>query len=320
MKYRSFGATDLCVSERGFGAWAIGGASYGRVDPGDALRALSRSEELGCNFVDTAAVYGTSESLLGQFLPDRRHRWLVASKYSGQPPDMTTCLEQQLRRLRTDRVDFYQLHWTPTSDQQGLYDELDALKRAGKIRYAGVSLYSTAEIDEVIDRPVIDGIQVRFGLLDPDPLLRRLAALGRRRLAVVVRSVLKDGFLTGKYSERATFPDPSDQRHKWSAPRVADTARQAATFGFVADEAGSMAAGAIAYPLSFPEVSTVILSTKSRPQAEENFGAAIPEQLTGETLRRIARTQRALGVDPASRPIRIWRRARRILSRSPWRA
>ena len=318
MKYRSFGTTDLRVSERGFGAWAIGGASYGRVAPQDALQALERAEELGCNFVDTAAVYGDSESLLGQFLHDRRQRWHVASKVPGRP-DMTTCIEQQLRRLRTDWIDFYQLHWTPTPDQHALYDELDALKRAGKIRFAGVSLYSAAEIDDVIDRGVIDGIQVRCSLLEPDPLLRRLAPLRARRMAVVVRSALKEGFLTGKYSGDAMFPDPSDQRHTWPARRIADTARQAAAFGFVADEAGSMPAGAIAYPLSFPEVSTVILSTKSVIQAEQNFGAAIPSPLSPELLRRIEQAQRAVGVNPVSRPFRMLRKARRILTRSAWR-
>ena len=320
MKYRSFGATDLCVSERGFGAWAIGGASYGRVDPGDALRALSRSEELGCNFVDTAAVYGTSESLLGQFLPDRRHRWLVASKYSGQPPDMTTCLEQQLRRLRTDRVDFYQLHWTPTSDQQGLYDELDALKRAGKIRYAGVSLYSAAEIDEVIDLPVIDGIQVRFGLLDPDPLLRRLAALGRRRLAVVVRSVLKDGFLTGKYSDARDVPGSIG-----SAPQMVGAARcrhGAASGGVWLRRRRGGVDGRRCNRVSALVSGSVHRDSldKELAQSEENFGAAVPSQLSAEMLRRIDRTQRAVGVNPVSRPFRLWRRAKRILTRSPWRA
>lgn len=68
MRFRPFGRTGLSFSEVGFGAWGIGG-DYGRVDRQQALPALARAEELGCNFVDTAGVYGTSEEILGEFLP-----------------------------------------------------------------------------------------------------------------------------------------------------------------------------------------------------------------------------------------------------------
>ena len=82
MKLRDFGSTGIKVSEVGFGAWAIGGQAYGRVDRSESLSALARAEELGCNFVDTARVYGDSELVLGEFLRGRRSRWVVASKFS----------------------------------------------------------------------------------------------------------------------------------------------------------------------------------------------------------------------------------------------
>ena len=109
MPYRRFGTTGLEVSEVGFGAWAIGGQAYGTVDRRDSLRALARAEELGCNLVDTAMVYGDSELVLGEFLRERRSRWIVATKYSYQPAGITAILEQQLSRMGTDVVDFYQL-------------------------------------------------------------------------------------------------------------------------------------------------------------------------------------------------------------------
>ena len=84
MKYRKFGNTDLNLSEVGFGAWAIGGQSFGTVDKTDSLSALAKAEELGCNFVDTAAVYGESENILGEFLKGRRDKWIVSTKYSNQ--------------------------------------------------------------------------------------------------------------------------------------------------------------------------------------------------------------------------------------------
>ena len=120
MRLRSFGNTGLRVSERGFGGWAIGGRRFGRVEPQEALDALACAEALGCNFVDTAAVYGDSESLLGRFLPGRRSQWIVASKYSGQPQGMSALVDEQLRRLHIDCIDFYQLHWAPTGREESL--------------------------------------------------------------------------------------------------------------------------------------------------------------------------------------------------------
>src|SRR5512145_355790 len=113
MRHRPFGRTGLQVSEAGFGAWAIGGRSYGAVDRAEALRALAVAEELGCNLVDTAAVYGDSEEIFGKFLSGRRQRWIVATKYSGQEAGLVPTAEAQLRRLGLETIDLYQLHWVP---------------------------------------------------------------------------------------------------------------------------------------------------------------------------------------------------------------
>jgi myo-inositol catabolism protein IolS len=316
VRTRDFGRTGLKVSERGFGAWAIGGASFGAVPAGQALDALARAEALGCNFVDTAAVYGESEALLGRFLPGRRERWIVASKYSGQPQGMTALVNEQLRRLNTDRIDFYQLHWAPRGKDEALFDELDTLKRAGKLRFTGVSLRSAGDIDHVLARPGIDGLQVCVSLLDPDPLLARLALLRERGVGVIARSVLKGGFLTGKYDAAARFTDPADQRREWDPARIRTLAQQTQAFGFLAESAGSLHAAAIAYPLSFPEVSTVILSCKSVEQVEANLGGESPSALAPATLERIAQLQRQLGVFPARGAMGLWRRLKARIGRS----
>jgi aryl-alcohol dehydrogenase-like predicted oxidoreductase len=308
VRTRDFGRTGLKVSERGFGAWAIGGASFGAVPAGQALDALARAEALGCNFVDTAAVYGESEALLGRFLPGRRDRWIVASKYSGQPQGMTALVDEQLRRLNTDRIDFYQIHWAPRGKDEALFDELESLKRAGKLRFTGVSLRSAGDIDHVLARPGIDGLQICVSLLDPDPLVARLPLLRERGVGVIARSVLKGGFLTGKYADDARFTDPADQRREWDPARIRTLAQQARAFDFLAASAGSLHAAAIAYPLSFAEVSTVILSCKSVEQAEANLGAAPVAALPPAMLERIAQVQRQLGVYPASGATRLWRR------------
>ena len=161
MPYRRFGATGMRVSEVSFGAWAIGGKAYGAVDRQESVRALARAEELGCNLVDTARVYGDSELVLGQFLRGRRSRWMVATKYSFQPAGMTATLNEQLTRLGTDVIDLYQLHSLPEDPR--VFEELYELKRVGKVRFVGVSLYAANDIDYVIDHTMLDSALLGCG-------------------------------------------------------------------------------------------------------------------------------------------------------------
>jgi aryl-alcohol dehydrogenase-like predicted oxidoreductase len=303
MRLRPFGRTGLEVSEVGFGSWGIGG-SYGATDRQDSLNALARAEELGCNFVDSAAVYGDAEVTLGGFLAGRRDRWIVATKFSGQKAGMTATLEAQLRNLRTEAVDFYQLHWVPK--EPALYDELARLKKAGKTRFIGVSLYDTDDIDFVLARPEIDGLQVAFSLLDPDPFLSRVRAIHEAGKAVIVRSALREGFLTGKFKRDQKFPDPTDQRHELTADEIATTVDQVERLRFLEKETGSMVVAAARYPLSFADVSTVILGTKSARQADANFGQVPGGVLPAEALAQVRRAQLESGL--GSRWRRPWRR------------
>jgi aryl-alcohol dehydrogenase-like predicted oxidoreductase len=296
MRSRAFGSTGLQVSEVGFGSWAIGGQSYGSVERQESLRALARAEELGCNFVDTAAVYGASEDVLGEFLESRRSRWIVATKYSGQPEGMIATIEQQLKRLRIDVIDFYQVHWMPRGKDEVLLEQLEQAKAAGKIRFVGVSLYSAKDIDAALENPLLDGFQVAFNLLEPDPFMARREAIRRHGKAVIVRSALREGFLTGKFRRDATFPDPNDQRHKLTRQQIEQTVDNVEQFRFLEAEAGSMVAAAARYPLSFPEVSTVIMGTKSVAQAGSNFGQVPGGTLSNESLRRIELLQIELGL------------------------
>jgi len=308
MVLRDFGATGMKVSEVGFGAWGIGGNAYGDVSKDDALRALARAEELGCNFVDTAAVYGGSEKLLGEFLKGRRSRWIISTKFSAQPEGMERTIEDQLRHLGTDTIDFYQVHWAPGRGEEELYEQLYRLKKSGKARSVGVSLKSAGDIDHVLDDTDIDGFMVRFSLLDPEPFLSRLHRFREKRPAIIVRSALKEGFLTGKYKRDAVFTDPGDQRSSWSPAQIAETVDAVEKFRFLEEESGSMVVAAARYPLSFPETSTVIMGTKNESQANGNFGTTPGGRLSPASLQRIHRLQIELGLRSwRSRLAEAWR-------------
>jgi aryl-alcohol dehydrogenase-like predicted oxidoreductase len=312
MRLRAFGRTGLQVSERGFGAWAIGGNAWGRVSADDALAALARAEELGCNFVDSAAVYGDSEALIGRFLKGRRSLWYIATKYSAQPQGMTALVEQQLKTLAVEYIDFYQVHWAPSANEESLYHELQELKRAGKIRFAGISLRSIGDLKRVLDHGVIDGIQMPVSLLDPTPLLPALELLRRQRPAVIARSALRGGFLTGKYRAGARFAENNDQRGQWNAARIVELERQADAFRFLQSEGVSLGNAALNYPLSFPEISTVVVSCKNALQATQNFGSQ-PLQFDAPTLANIRRTQARLGLGRRSLARNVLRRVKRLL-------
>lgn len=296
MHYRDFGSTGMKVSEVGFGAWGIGGQAYGEADRQESLRTLARAEELGCNFVDTAAVYGDSEAVLGEFLRGRRDKWVISTKFSAQPEGMERTIEGQLQRLGTDTIDFYQVHWAPGRGEQELYEGLYRLKKSGKARAVGVSLKTANDIDRVLNDTDIDGFMVRFSLLDPEPFLSRLRQLRAKRPAVIVRSALKEGFLTGKYGRDVKFTDPNDQRSTWTREQVEAAVDAVERFRFLEGETGSMIVAAAAYPLAFPETSTVILGTDKVSYADTNFGAVPGTRLSAASLERIHALQIEMGL------------------------
>ena len=282
----------------------------------EALRALSQAEDLGCNYVDTAPVYGASEAILGEFLQGRRDRWFVATKYSWQPDGIDgwqpghlhASLEQQLRRLRTDYVDCYQLHSRPARRHEDqVYDELLRVKKEGKARAIGLSVRTPGDVDAILTRPDIDSILIPFSMLLPSPFLLRRKQLQQAQVAVIVRSVLGSGFLAGAYDESSVFTTPAheyDERHTWTRARIRQVGKAASRFRFAAASAGSMHAAAIAYVLAYPEVATALLDTRTSSRASQNFNDAGMSQLPSSARDEVERTQRRLGLYPAPRFVR----------------
>ena len=234
MRYRPLGHTGLQVSEIGFGAWGIGGAtrgatSYGPTDDAESVRALRKALELGITFYDTSDIYGAghSERLIGQAFRAMRSRVVIASKagfleHDGpqdfSPAHLCAALERSLERLQTEYLDLLQLH-SPSADvlvREEVLTTLQALKRQGAIRAAGVSLRSPADIPAVIASGIYKAIQVNFNMTDQrlieQGLLERCEAAG---IGVIARTPLCFGFLTGKYQPESAFGD-QDHRSRWS--------------------------------------------------------------------------------------------------------
>lgn len=314
MKYRPLGSTGLEVSEIGFGAWGIGGAtagatSYGATDDAGSRTALSRAFDLGITFYDTAPAYGDghSETLIGEAFRGRRSRIVVATKAGqqrwGQPPDFSPAAllrsaEASLRRLGGDAIDLLQLHNPPAglfAADPDVAETLDGLREAGTIRAWGVSVKSPQEASALIGVVPAAVVQVNLNMLDvraaTSGLLAEAASHG---IGVIARTPLCFGFLSGAVDGTTRFAD-DDHRTAWSRAQIvrwADGARQlheAAGSGQAAAQAPdqSWSRTALRFCLSFPEVATTIPGILSAQEAEENAAASAAGPLDGVAVSRI---------------------------------
>jgi aryl-alcohol dehydrogenase-like predicted oxidoreductase len=290
LKTRRLGSTSLEVSEIGFGAWAIGGNqfgnSYGPTDDEESLRAITAAVDLGCNFFDTADVYGHghSEELLGRALKGRRQEVILATKggsdFYHEPPRLNFteahlmyAVEQSLKRLGTDTIDLYQLHNPPFSviESGRLFDPLEKLKAQGKIRFYGISIHDPQEGLLAMKMGKPSTIQVVYNYLRRDAaeeLFPRAIAEG---IGIIAREPLANGFLAAKYTKDSVFP-VGDIRHQWPSKYQAQLVSQVESYKKTMGESPlTLAQTAIRFALAQPAVSTVIPGCKTIHQTEENF-------------------------------------------------
>ncbi len=317
MRNRALGRA-LTVSEIGFGAWGIGGAtpgatSYGTTDDRTSLRAIEKALDLGITFFDTSNVYGYghSEELLGQVLASRRARVTIATKAGlvryGDPVDLSpaairTSLEQSLRRLRTDRVDLLQLH-NPSPERMRKADDLlrlhEELVAEGKIRAFGVSVREPSDGLAAIEFLKPDTIQMNFNLLD-----RRTMDCGLFKAAqaagcgLIARTPLCFGFLSGTINEQTTFA-ADDHRGRWPREQIAWWAKGARAMLSLVPRGQSASQFALRFCLSFPAISSVIPGILTEQEAIENASASDLGLLDDTTLRAVDAAYRTLGEPPA---------------------
>ncbi|HEY9676746.1 MAG TPA: aldo/keto reductase [Drouetiella sp.] len=310
LKYRDFGKTGLKVSEVGFGAWAIGGNehgnSYGPTDDKVSVDAIHRAIDLGCNFFDTADVYGWghSEELLGKAIKGKRDHLIIATKvgsdfYQGAgfqtftPDYVRYAFEKSLARLKTDYIDVYQLHNPPLRilKRPETFEVLQELKKEGKIRAWGVSIFDPIEGLTALKTAQPDSIQVSFNLFNIKPAEELFPRANEVGCAIVVREALANGFLTGKYEPNSTF-EHGDIRHNW--PKDYILARILATqrLKFLVRGNRSMPQSALRFVLQNQQVAVALAGAKSPEQVEENLKASEAIPLASEELREIHALQK----------------------------
>lgn len=235
MEQRQFGSTDLRVSAVGFGTWPIGNTgNYGRSDDDLAVRAVRAALDLGITCFDTAANYGGghSEELLGRALGERRKEVVVVTK-GGIVYDETGrtlrrdsgrahlewCIEGSLRRLGTDYLDLFLIHWpdtaTPMAEMVGVMEDF---VRAGKTRAIGVSNFNAAQLRQCVaaarDAP-ITAEQVGYNLFDRRWEREVFGACQELGVGVMAYGPLAHGLLADAYTADTMF-EAGDWRAKGS--------------------------------------------------------------------------------------------------------
>ncbi|HMG56234.1 MAG TPA: aldo/keto reductase [Kofleriaceae bacterium] len=310
MQTRTLGRTGFQVSTISFGAWAIGG-TWGAVSDDESMAALRRAVELGVNFFDTADVYGDgrSERLLAQLRRDVRAPFHVATKAGRRAPQtpavyslasLTGYIERSLRNLEVDAIDLLQLHCPPTDVyyMPEVFDGLDQLVRAGKLRFYGVSVERVEEALKAIEYPNVQSIQIIFNLFRQRPADLLFARARERQVGILARLPLSSGMLAGKMTAASTFAEDDHRAFN----REGAAFDRGETFSGVDYQVGlavveqlralvppgfTMAQLALAWILEHEAVTCAIPGAKRPAQVDENVRAAELPALSADTRARI---------------------------------
>ena len=220
MEHIKIAGLPFDASRIGLGTWAIGGMMWGGTEESDAISTIHAALDNGINLIDTAPGYGfgRSEELVGKALEGgRRAVAIIATKVgldwangkflrNSTPARLRNELEDSLRRLKTDVIDIYQVHWPDTSVPfEETARTLDAFRREGKIRAIGVSNFSPEQMDRFRKGAPLATIQPPYNLFEREIEKDVLPYAERNDLVVLAYGALCRGLLTGKITAETQF-------------------------------------------------------------------------------------------------------------------
>ncbi|MBY5803399.1 aldo/keto reductase [Rhizobium leguminosarum] len=309
MKHHAFGRMAFTVTNVGFGAWQIGG-SWGDISEADGRAALNAALDAGMTFIDTADVYGDgrSEKIIADVLKSRGgKRPMVATKAGRRlnphvaegytKANLEGFIDRSLTNLAVDSLDLVQLHCPPRDVlyQPEVFEGLDALQKAGKIKGYGVSVEKVEDGLKAIEYPGVVSIQIIYNIFRQrsDHLFFQEAR--RRNVAIIARVPLASGLLSGKITRDTHFA--SDDHRNFN--RNGEAFDVGETFAGVPFEVGlqaveevrklvpagaTMAALALRWILMSDAVTVVIPGARNGEQARANAAAADLAPLSADVM------------------------------------
>jgi myo-inositol catabolism protein IolS len=299
MEHRQFGTTDIEVSAIGFGCWEIGG-TYGRIDESQFERAVRQAIDNGINCFDTAEAYGmgASEEALARALSGRRQDVSIVTKFGVGYDEMPgrrdssrqrvmASVEKSLKRLQTDHVDVYLVHWPdPSTPLDETMRALDDIVREGKARYIGVSNFRLAQIESCMQMRRIDVVQYGWNIFDRRMQAEIFPYCTAQQIGVMAYGSLAYGLLSGTFHAGMQFEE-NDWRSKGgmlgnlnlfrtlfgpehfpqNLAAVEDLRRVAAKYG------KTLPQFALRWTQSNPVVGTALVGFRAPGEVTENLGA-----------------------------------------------
>lgn len=308
MEYRKLAHTDLELSIVTFGAWAAGGWMWGKADHNAAVNAIKASYDLGVTSIDTAPIYGQGESekVVGeaiqgiprdkvQILTKYGMRWDLAKggfafqskdnegkdidiyKYAGKESIIKEC-EDSLRRLKTDYIDLYQIHWPDeTTPLCETFEAVERLIEQGKVRYAGVCNYNAALMEDAGKMINLVSNQIPFSMVNRGEDRETIPYCVRNEKSVIVYSPLERGLLTGKMKPGYSFAEGDHRKTNpfFTDGNIVSTNVFLEKLRPLANEKGAtLAQLVIRWTVEHPGITIALVGARSPEQAIQNAKAA----------------------------------------------
>ncbi len=311
MEYRQLGSSGLKVSTVGLGTNNFGG----RIDAERSAAVLRQCIDEGINFIDTANIYGrsVSEQHIGETVKGIRSQALIATKVSGAMGDgpndrgnsryhIMEQVEASLRRLQTDYVDLYQIHFTdPSTPIEETLRALDDLVHQGKVRYIGCSNFAAWQVCEAywtskaLNLNAFVSVQPEYSMLNRDVERELVPFCEAYNVGVIPYFPLAGGFLTGKYQQGQPVPEGTRFAGNERAQQRTLTERNFAFLSrlesFAEERGHPIVELAIAWLLGKSIVSSVIAGATRPEQVTANAKAA-DWHLTPEEMEEVGRILR----------------------------
>ncbi len=319
MKYRKLGQSKLKVSVISMGCWAIVGDSiWGPQKESDAINAIYEALDEGINFFDTAEGYGNgySEEMLGRTLAKRRKEVIIGTKVSSghlKPKDLKEACENSLRRLQTDYIDLYYIHWPnrkiPVEDTLSAMEEL---KKEGKIRVIGCSNFGKIDLTELLKKGRVEANEFAYSLLWRAIEYEIQPLCVNNNIGITCYSPLAQGLLTGKFKSADDVPEGRARTRHFSSSRPqvrhGDTGAEKETFEAlkeirrISEEINiPMAQVSLAWLLSRLGVASIIAGARNPEQVKTNSQAGeltLPQEIIERLTLVTEDLKKKLGSNP----------------------
>ena len=310
MEYRRFKNSELETSVIGLGGWPMGKGQYGSFDENEVIKAVHKALDLGVTLFDTAQTYGwgAGEEIMGRALRGKRHDCIIVTKgglrwdldnpsweieRDSSKEHLNKMLEGSLRRLQTDYIDLFLIHWPdesrPFSEPMEVFGKW---KEEGKIRYGGVSNFSVAQMEESLKTFPIICNQVGYSLFDRRPEEEMSPFCQEHGLGIMAFGSLSYGLLTGTMTADTKFEEDDWRRGlqvddaDWRRSKLRVKTAESPIFGsehfvhnleivkrlkkIAASQGKSVAQLAVAWVLSNPTVTVALTGVRKPSEIAEN--------------------------------------------------